>query len=436
MSISRLMQMGAAGGGGEPVGWIALANGNVAYDVAVDSSDNIFVAGEASISGTAEALIVKYNSLGAIDWARSLGGSSSDTALGVTVDSNDNVIINGRTLSDGAGSFDLLIAKYNSSGVLQWDRTLGGSGNDQGFGVAVDSLDNIIVCGRTESDGAGQSDLLLAKYNSSGVLQWDKTLGGATQDDGRGVAVDSADNIIVSGFTTSDGAGSLDLLLAKYNSSGTLLWDRTLGGSGNEGTADRGVAVDSSDNIILYGHTASDGAGGQDLLIAKYNSSGVLQWDRTLGGSGTEFSQGVTVDSLNNIIVCGFTDSDGAGGYDLLIAKYNSSGVLQWDRTLGGSGSQDWGYGVAVDSLDNIIVCGKQNSDGFGWITTKLPPDGSGTGTYGPFTYEEAVLTDAEAVLTDAPAVLTDAAAVLTDAEAVLTDAPAVLTEELIEITP
>jgi len=104
---------------------------------------------------------------------------------------------------------------------------------------------------------------------------------------------------------------------------------------------------------------------------------------------------------------------------------------------FGGTGS-DLGDAVAIDSADNIIVVGYTASDGAGSndvLIAKLPPNGSGTGTYGSFTYEAAVLTDAPAVLIDAPAVLTDAPAVLTDAVAVLTDAPAVLTEELIDIT-
>ena len=223
---------------------------------------------------------------------------------------------------------------------------------------------------------------------------------------------------------------------AAGNAGADSYWISLLGGSGADfGNA---VAIDSSDNIIVCGYTGSDGAGVNDVLIAKYNSSGVLQWDRTLGGSGTDYGNAVAIDSSDNIIVCGRTDSDGAGGIDFLIAKYNSSGVLQWDRTLGGSGS-DLGNAVAIDSSDNIIVCGRTNSDGAGGIDVliaKLPPDGSLTGTYGSFVYQDAVLTDEEAVLTDEAAVLTDAEAVLTDAEAVLTDAAAVLTEELIPIEP
>jgi uncharacterized delta-60 repeat protein len=420
--------------------WIALLGGtgtDYGNAVAIDSADNIIVAGFTTSDGAGsnDLLIAKYNSAGALQWDRTLGGTGNDYGNAVAIDSANNIIVTGFTTSDGAGSNDLLIAKYNSAGALQWDRTLGGTGNDVGMAVAIDSANNIIVTGHTTSDGAGGLDVLIAKYNSAGALQWVRTLGGTGTDYGRAVAIDSANNIIVTGVTTSDGAGSNDLLIAKYNSAGALQWDRTLG----EWNIDVGnaVAIDSANNIIVTGYTASDGAGSNDFLIAKYNSAGALQWVRTLGGTGADVGMAVAIDSANNIIVTGHTASDGAGGADVLIAKYNSAGALQWVRTLGGTGT-DYGNAVAIDSADNIIVAGYTASDGAGGadlLIAKLPPNGSGTGTYGSFTYEAAVLTDAPAVLTDALAVLTDAPAVLTDVVAVLTDAPAVLTEELIDIT-
>mgnify|MGYP005990045875 CR=1 FL=1 len=417
----------ASSGGAPDLYWMSLLGGastDQARGVAVDSSSSIIVTGQTASDGAGgdDLLIAKYNSSGVLQWGRTLGGSGTDIGQAVATDSSDNIIVVGHTTSDGVGGNDFLIAKYNSSGALQWDRTLGGSSQDYVHGIAIDSSDNIIVAGYTKSDGAGNNDFLIAKYNSSGVLQWDRTLGGSSTDEGFAVAIDSSDNIIVAGQARSDGAGDDDFLIAKYNSSGVLQWDRTLGGSGiDEGFA---VAIDASDNIVVAGSTTSDGAGSSDFLVAKYSPSGVLQWDRTLGGSGLDVARGVSIDSSDNIIVAGYTTSDGAGSYDFLIAKYNSSGTLQWDRTLGGSGTE-LAFAVAVDSSDNIIVTGYTTSDGAGssdFLTAKLPSDGSLEGTYGSFTY-------AAAVLTDAPAVLTDAAAVLTDA-------PAVLTDELIEITP
>jgi len=435
---TKLLQ--AAAGGGVVVSWIALLGGtgtDQGNAVAIDSANNIIVVGQTTSDGAGgtDVLIAKYDSAGALQWDRTLGGTGVDVGFGVAIDSADNIIVVGQTNSDGAGNEDVLIAKYNSAGALQWGQTLGGTKTDIGSAVAIDSADNIIVMGQTASDGAGRLDLLIAKYNSAGALQWGRTLGGTGVDVGFGVAIDSANNIIVVGYTGSDGAGGTDVLIAKYNSAGALQWDRTLGGTGSDSVF--AVAIDSADNIIVVGYTNSDGAGGEDVLIAKYDSAGVLQWGRTLGGTGTDQGFGVAIDSADNIIVVGYTGSDGAGGNDVLIAKYNSAGALQWDRTLGGTGD-DRGRAVAIDSADNIIVVGYTYSDGAGGtdvLIAKLPPNGSRTGTYGSFTYEAAVLTDAPAVLTDALAVLSAVPAVLTAAVAVLTDAPAVLTEELIDIT-
>jgi uncharacterized delta-60 repeat protein len=387
---------------------------------------------------TKKKLLEAAAGAGGVDsyWINLLGGTSVDVGRGVAIDSSDNIIVTGYTNSDGAGTDDALVAKYDSSGTLLWDKTLGGANADYGYGVAIDSSDNIIVTGYTQSDGAGGNDVLVVKYNSSGTLLWDRTLGGASNDLGFVVAIDSSDNIIVVGYTGSDGAGNFDVLVAKYNSSGTLQWDRTLGGANND--IGYGVAIDSSDNIIVVGYTASDGAGGNDVLVVKYNSSGTLLWQRTLGGTGQESGYGVAIDSSDNIIVVGVTPSDGAGGQDVLVAKCSSSGTLLWDKTLGGA-SSDYGQGVAIDSSDNIIVTAYTPSDGAGGndvLVAKLPPDGTGDGTYGSLVYEDAVLTFAVAGLTDAAAVLTDAPAVLTDAAAVLTDQAAVLTEEFFEITP
>jgi len=435
------MNLAAAGNAGGDSYWISLLGGTgteIANGVVTDSSDNIIVVGYTDTAGAGgiDVLIAKYDSSGILQWDRTLGGTATELAYSVATDSSDNIIVAGQTDSDGAGSADVLIAKYNSSGVLQWDRTLGGTSSDYANGVTIDSSDNIIIAGRCSSDGAGGADFLIAKYNPSGVLQWDKTLGGTGTDIANDVAIDSSDNIIVVGQSNSDG-NFYDVLVAKYNSSGVLQWDRVYGINASHNEIGYDVAVDSSDNIIIVGTTPAAGAGSNDAFIAKYNSSGVLQWDRVLGGTGYEIGYGVAIDSSDNIVIAGRTDSDGAGSNDFLIAQYNSSGVLQWDRTLGSTG-QEVGEDVAIDSSNNIIVVGRTDADGAGGndiLIAKLPSDGSLEGTYGVFTYAEAVLTDAAAGLPDAAAGLTDAAAVLTDAAAVLTDAPAGLTEELIEMT-
>jgi len=104
----------------------------------------------------------------------------------------------------------------SNSGEQQWNRTWGGSQNDFGFGVAVDSSNNVYLAGRTYSFGEGLYDMALVKYDSSGVQQWNHTWGGSNWDEGRGVAVDSSNNVYLAGVTPTFGAGSADMVLVKF----------------------------------------------------------------------------------------------------------------------------------------------------------------------------------------------------------------------------
>jgi uncharacterized delta-60 repeat protein len=217
---------------------------------------------------------------------------------------------------------------------------LGTSSGDIGYGVTVDSSDNIYVTGNTwggldNNTNSGSTDLFLVKYNSSGTKQWTQQLGSSSEEKGRGVAVDSSDNIYVTGLTgggldSNSHSGSLDIFLVKYNSSGTKQWTRQLGFSSDD--RGYGVAVDSSDNIYVTGITFLNPV--YNFILVKYNSSGTKQWTKILYTSETDRGYGVTVDSSNNIYVTGETEGglDGntnSGGYDIFLVRYNSDGVLQ-----------------------------------------------------------------------------------------------------------
>jgi len=168
-------------------------------------------------------------------FTQQLGTSASDAGYGVTVDSSDNIYVTGYTAGglDGntnSGDNDIFLVKYNSSGVKQWTQQLGTSTDDLGYGVAVDSSDNIYLTGWTQGglDGntnAGGQDIFLVKYNSSGTKQWAQQLGSTSHEVGYGVTVDSSDNIYVTGTTYGglDGntnSGNLDIFLVKFNSDG------------------------------------------------------------------------------------------------------------------------------------------------------------------------------------------------------------------------
>lgn len=368
-------------------------------------------------------------------WLATLGGAGTDQGTSIATDSAGNSYALGETTSTGEGYRDFLLAKYDSAGTVQWQRTLGGSDYDDADAVAVDSSDNVYVLGNTGSSGAGSRDFLLAKYNSSGTIQWQRTLGGSDNDFGFGIATDSSNNVYVFGYS---GAGFTDALLAKYNSSGTIQWQRILGGaSSDEGKA---ITLDSSDNVYVSGKADSAGAGSADLLVAKYNSSGTIQWQRVLGGASSDQAAGIAIDNDSNVYCVGITESTGAGSADFLIAKYNLSGTIQFQRTLGSTGYEQ-AFSISVDSQGTLNVLGITTATGAGgtdFLQAKLPADGSLTGTYEldgvDMVYAASSLTAATSTLTAATSTLTAATSTLTAATSTLTDASASLTSHFVEI--
>jgi len=269
-------------------------------------------------------------------------------------------------------------------------KQLGSSGEDVAIEVAVDSSGNSYVTGYTDGglDGnssSGKKDFFLIKYNSSGTKEWTKQEGSSGDDYAYGLAVDSSDNIYVTGYTDkklhgNNSSGRFDMFLVKYNSSGARQWTKQLGTSNNEYAS--AVETDSSDNIYVTGMTwgGLDGSTKPrycmgygtvkasrectDIFLVKYNSSGTKQWVKQLEGSSKSFdnAQGLAVDSSDNIYVAGFTNGglDGntsSGGYDILLVKYNSGGSKQWLQQFGSS-KNDMGLEVNVDSKGNIYVTG------------------------------------------------------------------------------
>jgi len=312
------------------------------------------------------------------------------------VDSSDNIYVTGYTDGglDGnssSGKQDFFLTKYNSSGTKEWTKQEGSSGDDFAYGVAVDSSDNIYVTGYTDkkfhsNNNSGRFDIFLVKYNSSGARQWTKQLGTSNNEYASAVATDSSDNIYVTGTTWGGldgstkpsycmGSGTVkaskectDTFLVKYNSSGIKQWVKQLEGSSSKSyEKSQGLAVDSSDNIYVTGFTnggldGNTSSGKHDIFLVKYNSTGTKQWIQQFGSSENDFGLGVTVDSKGNIYVTGYTEGglDGktnSGERDIFLVKYNSSGTKQWTQQLG-TPTLEEGNGVAVDSSDNIYVSG------------------------------------------------------------------------------
>jgi hypothetical protein len=322
------------------------------------------------------------------------------------------------------------IVKYNSNGAPIWARRIGGYDGDYfGYSVTSDSSQNIIVTGTYNSfpvEIYGENgkmvvfklspdlnqDTFVVKYNSSGIPLWARKIGGSGSDEVRSVSTDSSGNIIVVGFYAStplnifaadgttvsfslSGIGIIDTFIVKYDSSGTPLWARKIGGTGNDQATS--VSTDSSGNIIVVGFyfsnplniyaangttvtfTLGNSDTSNDSFVVKYDSSGTPLWTRRIGGVGSQRCNSVTTDSSGNIVVTGvytsttttniynassvvFTLTASGTTSDVFLVKYDSTGTPLWAAKMASSGGNDVGISVTTDSSENIIVVGSCNN--------------------------------------------------------------------------
>lgn len=415
-------------------GFIATLGGSgtdAGLGIALDSSGNIYATGQTNSTGagSVDLIITKYSNKGVIQWQRTLGGTNAEYGRGIAVDTSGNAYVVGYNLTTGNNIF---LAKYDTNGGIQWQLNLATSGrNQQGNGIAVDTSGNVYLVATASIVGEGDN-FLIAKYNSSGTLQWQRRLGGASTENGNGIAVDASANVYVTGPTNSAGAGSYDFFIAKYNTSGTIQWQRTLGDYSLD--LAYGIAVDPSGNTYVTGSTNISGS--TAVLTAKYDTSGTLQWQKTLTGFSVEAGYGIAVNSSGDCYLVGSTSSTGAGLEDILIAKYDTNGSLYWQRYLGGA-SNDRGQGIVVDTSGNFYIVGNTQSAGAGGadiLIAKLPGDGSLTGTYGSFTYGVGGLTPATPTFTSSTVSLTSATSSLTSSTTSYTDASSSLTSTVIDV--
>jgi len=318
-------------------------------------------------------------------WERTYGGSSEDEGWSVAQTSDGGYIVAGRTESFGAGLLDVYLVKTDTVGDTIWTRTYGGSGDDLGFSVAQTSDGGYIVAGLTESFGAGDYDVYLVKTDSVGDTIWTRTYGGSDDDFSYSVAQTSDGGYIVAGRTESFGAGLLDVYLVKTDAEGDTIWTRTYGGSDYDGGYS--VAQTFDGGYIVAGYTYSFGAGGCDVYLVKTDAEGDTIWTRTYGGSSWDNAFSVAQTSDGGYIVAGRTYSFGADEPNVYLIKTDAVGDTIWTHTYGGS-EYDRGESVAQTSDGGYIVAGQTYSFGAGGsdvylVKTDALGDTIWTRTYG-----------------------------------------------------
>jgi hypothetical protein len=219
------------------------------------------------------------------------------------------------------------------------------------------------VAGTTRSYGAGGYDAWLIKTDASGNMVWNKTIGGTGDDWAESVQQTKDAGYIVVGWTTSYGAGNSDAWLIKTDASGNMMWKKTFGGTGSENAYS--VQQTSDGGYTVAGYTTSNGAGSYDAWLIKTDANGNMVWNKTFGGTGSENAYSVQQTSDGGYIMAGHTTSYGAGGYDAWLIKTDASGNMVWNKTFGGTGD-DWAESVQQTKDGGYILAGVTFSYGAG----------------------------------------------------------------------
>ncbi len=399
----------------------------------VDAQNNIYITGyftgtvdfdpsagvkNLTSNGGDDIYVAKYKPDGTLIWAESMGGNALDQANCMNIDKDGNITIIGQYQSSnfdadpGPGVFnlqnngtdDIFIIHLDTNGAFLWAKTIGGDSTDRGEEVSTDKQDNVIttsifqtsinVSGNT-INAAGSIDGLIIKYDPSGNLLWTINLGQTNTTQVFGNRTDSNGNITVSGTYNGsvdfnplgaahilNSASSNDIFVAKYTSTGQLMWVNTITGTlVNDQSV---ISIDSQDNVYFTGaffspltfngNVTINPVGIQDMFIAKYLSTGGFQFVKSIGGSGgAGYVYQLENDQNNNVYLTGYlkgtmdfnpdpsisTNISSHGQQDFFLAQYDQNGNYVY-AFGGGSAvcSQTVGNELAIDNTNTPVLAG------------------------------------------------------------------------------
>jgi predicted secreted protein len=312
-------------------------------------------------AGGADFWIVKTDPSGHLQWNKTYGGPDDEIASAIVQTADEGFIVAGMTSSFGAGGFDYWLVKTDSQGKMQWNKTYGGDQDDFATSVIKTHDGGYALAGWTNSFGAGGEDLWLVKTDSFGNMTWNRTYG-ATFDDEAHALIQTGDGGYAVAGNTALANGTEDALLIKTDQSGIMQWNQTYGGAKLQ-TALSIVQLSDS-TYVLAGYTLSFG-GSINVWLLKTDSSGTLAWNKTYGGSymNHAYSMGHTNDE--GFILAGDTKTSIDEPSNYLVIKTDSSGNMEWDR-INDASTDNTAYSVIQASDGGIVLAGVTNVVGYG----------------------------------------------------------------------
>ncbi len=269
-------------------------------------------------AGSSDYFITKINNNGEVIWAKTYGGTEYDFSHRVIQTNDGNYIVIGRSWSFGNSNGDIWIIKINSSGEIIWQKSYGTSYLDTSYSIIETSDNGYLITGGSWSK-ENQSDVIVIKINNNGDIVWQKMYGGGDFDYSYSSIQTGDSGYIIIGTTKSFGAGDSDCLIFKIDSTGNIEWQKALGGTNFDYLYT--IKEVSDGNYISIGKTKSFGAGNSDILLLKLSLTGDLLNQKVYGGVAED--EGISLIEIINegFLLIGNNNSFGLGSYDLFIIK-------------------------------------------------------------------------------------------------------------------
>lgn len=365
-------------------------------------------------NGDRDALLIKFAANGSVVWHKTYGGTGAENARSVLQTTEGGYIFTGSTssangdVSSNHGGNDVWVVKLDSQGAIEWEKTYGGMYGDAGFSIVPAAAGGYIIGGQSNSsdgdltENNGMTDCWVVKIDASGTLAWQGSFGGSNADYGRTLIETSEGDIVIVGYSDSangdltENKGAEDGWIIKLSGTGTLIWQKSIGGSGSDYLWD---VIESTDGgYVLTGSTTSTNGdiaannGSLDTWIAQLDEQGVVEWGHTFGGSEAEEGYKIVEVSAGNFVVFGTAASANGdvstnqGEIDYWMFAVNAAGTIQWEKTIGGSSwdialagtlTSDGGFIIGGSTSSNSGDVTENNGADDAWVV-KLNPQGLG----------------------------------------------------------
>jgi uncharacterized delta-60 repeat protein len=338
--------------------------------ILVNASGKAIVVGfTAGANAQPDATLIQYTTTGTLDFKSTYAGfgDNQDEVNALTLSSDGNILAAGYSVEKDQ-DFNFCVSKVSLAGNLLWKKTFSGNSTsgstDNATAIVCDASGNIYATGYTKNSNAG-SDYTTFKMNQNGDTLWSRkySFSQGAADRAVAIALDPQNNIVVTGYSDSDPSilTNYDFATIKYSPAGTQLWAVRYNGVSNVDDRPTAIKIASNGNIYIVGRTFN--GLNDDVLLLKYNSNGILQWNNVWsGGAGDDRSSSFTIDANENSYIVGrtFNGTD----LDALIIKCTTAGQTEWFRTYSNNGiSDDRLSDVAIDENGNIVVAGQTDTD-------------------------------------------------------------------------